>query len=321
MIRTYVARILLVVLLACLLDVPAVAETDVENPQLEVLAFSVFDPGIEDSAEQPEVYSWKDCEEIVWQVEVHVSGFAEKQKLNLFAALKDAAGDVWRKQKERYWLGNGTHTLHLGTLLEPAELFDYHDFVVELEADIKHLEPLKFHRPLAVEGPPRPQVKLRSFSVVDEHGHWTNSFEPGEEIGIELELEIKENHSALEPEIVLYCEMEEDASFSGPNLMDISGDGDHHGVLEGEAGMTGQWLIAATATLPEHFTDYNDKRHDFDVYILVRFGSHEMAIDRIGATIRDYRPGKHRRAAYKSQRLIQLSSPRYWSVRMETGWH
>jgi len=266
-------------------------------------------------------YRWPDVKELNALVRVELGGFDGEERLDMFLAIQDADdpdGPVIGKSKLKFYLPAGEHDCVFPEIINTGDYFGDRSYKLTVEASLKGVQPVYDEFYFDVTGPDPPEVDILDINIYNPAtGADTGYFSPGDEFAVEAVIEIEDNDSDIQPTIVLFAMMEEDAHLIDPELSYQPDTrhwasrplGDTEGVFE----------IRANGHLPYFFYDAYAFSHDFRVYAIVDFGPGAVTSDYARSELWDYGAGEQRYSDDIIDRLIELDRGHLWSVRRMRG--
>jgi len=266
-------------------------------------------------------FSWPDVKELNALVRVELDGFRGEQRVDIFLAVQDSDDPdepVISKHKLKFYLPAGEHDCVFPQFISTGDYFGERNFMLTVEASMKGVKPVYDELGFSLTGPDAPNVDIISVDISNpapagDAGY----FSPGDEFEVNALIEVEDNDSYIEPTIILFAMMEEDAHLIDPELNYQPYDahwssrplGDTEGVFE----------IRARGHLPYFFYDAYNFSHDFRVYVIVDFGPGEVTSDYARSELWDYDAGEERYSDDLVDRLIELNRSHLWSMRRLRG--
>jgi len=298
----------------------AAGAAQAQDRSLEITEFYVY-PDNTASFNKLDGYRWPDVQELNALVRVMLGGFSGEERLDLFLAIQDADepdGPVIGKSKLKFYLPAGEHDCVFPEIINTGDYFGERSYKLTVEAALKGVKPLYDEFYFSVTGPDPPAVDILDVDIFNpEVGANTGYYSPGDEFAVEALIEIEDNDSDIQPTIIFFAMMEEDAHLIDPELSYQPYDrhwasrplGDTEGVFE----------IRAYGHLPYFFYDSYAFSHDFRVYAIVDFGPGAVTSDYARSELWDYNAGEQRYSEELIDRLIELDRGHLWSVRRMRG--
>jgi hypothetical protein len=283
--------------------------------RLQLKDLAVFDLRQGPAAGRSDHFDWQATRELGILVSADLSGqFKDVQKLKVFVAVADAAGQVVYKSKEDYWVYPGEHSYELKPVLVTADYFGRQQFTVELEASMKGFDTIKRQLVFSVDGPPAPRVFLERLEVLDNSGDRRDIFGPNDEFSVAAGFRIEQNQLPTPLQLVLTTD---ELPGDGPlDLQQVSAGiaADNTTVLNLAPGANGHWRVEIGGRTPQSCANWQQQFHPFRVYALVRSGKTVLAGDSRLAVLFDPRPEPGRRGRSTDRRSTAVAPPQEWRV-------
>ncbi len=284
---------------------------------IEIINFSVYPDDIH-NFNKLGGYTWPDVTELNALIEVNLAGFRGEQKLDVFLVVYDEDERVIHKDKAKHYLPTGEHDIVFARFINTQEFFGEQSFEMEVEVSMKGTKPVRAQTGFSLEGPDAPDVDIFEMEIYKMDGDRFNTrFRPGEGFIFEAQIEIEDNESEVEPNITVYCAMEEDSFIIGPEF-EYQEYYEQWDTREFESG-NGLYRIKAAGFLPYFFAESWQYNHPFRIYLTVDYGYGVETTDYARAAIYDNNAGDHRYSEDTEDRLVRLDRANGWVIKRIRG--
>lgn len=268
-------------------------------------------------------FAWPDVEELNALVRVDLGGFRGEEKVDLFMVVIDDESDdedelIVSKHKLKFFLPAGEHDLVFPRFIRTDGVFGERTFRLKVELGFKGTAPQYSEIGFDITGPEAPDVEILDVELRNpQESYRTSYFGPGDEFEIEALIEIGSNESSVEPQLIVFAMMEDDAFLIDPelNYQPYSAHWDRLTVPWQE----GVFEVRARGHLPYFFAEPYNYFHDWRIYVILDFGPGEVTSDYIDGQLQDGNAGEHRATDELSERLIELDRAGSWEVRRLRG--
>lgn len=284
-----------------------------DAPAVEITDFSFF-AAADKSAQARSDYSWPDDTAISAAVELETSGYSKSSKVELFLVVFDEKDQVFAKTKGRYDLKAGPQRIVFDSVLNTRGIFGERSFRAKVEASMKGAATAREETELTLNGPDPPDVDIVDLELYNgAAGRDNTTFYPGSQFALEATIDVGKNESQVEPQVMVYAAMEEDAYLIDPEL-EYQPLYDHWDITKLPA-CDGEFRLRARGSLPNYFAEPYEVHHPFRVYVYVNFGGGIKTSDYARAELTDPRPGDNRVSNELSDRSILLQRAYTWEFK------
>jgi len=306
-----------IVLIAAVLLVLLAGVSSAADRQAAILDFSVY-PDQSPSFNKLAGFTWPEVEELNALVRIDLAGFIGEQKVDLFMVVRDDDDEVISKHRGKHWLPAGEHDLLFPEFIRTDSVFGERTLYLEVELALRGAAPVYDELAFDITGPGEPEVDIWDIEIYNpEQKRKNHSFAPGEAFVVEAVIEIENNESTVQPELVLFAMMEEDGYLVDPDLS-YQPYKVHWDMREVDF-TEGVYEVRAAGVLPMFFAEPYNFSHDWRVYVIVDFGPGAVTSDYRRAELRDFQTGSHRESDELADRLIEIERSYRWETRRLRG--